>query len=133
MELPNPEREFKPKMLASMLIKGKPQKRLTLPAQAVVREENRDYVFVRTGENAYRLQPVQLGAEYDGRRVVLSGLGEGETHRRRRRLSPEQRAQAARVVGQLSARTDDRRPGTRRDHAAPDRLRCSRWCCSRSA
>ena len=76
MELPNPEREFKPKMLASMLIKGKPQKRLTLPAQAVVREENRDFVFVRTGENAYRLQPVQLGAEYDGRRVVVSGLGE---------------------------------------------------------
>ena len=76
MELPNPEREFKPKMLASMLIKGKPQKRLTLPAQAVVREENREFVLVRTGENAYRLQPVQLGAEYDGRRVVVSGLGE---------------------------------------------------------
>ena len=76
MELPNPAREYKPKMLASMLIKGIPQKRLTLPAQAVVREENRDFVFVRTGENAYRLQPVQLGAEYDGRRVVVSGLGE---------------------------------------------------------
>jgi cobalt-zinc-cadmium efflux system membrane fusion protein len=76
MELPNPEREYKPKMLASMLIKGMPQKRLTLPAQAVVRDENRDFVFVRTGENAYRLQPVQLGAEYDGRRVVVSGLGE---------------------------------------------------------
>ena len=79
MELPNPEREFKPKMLASMLIKGKPQKRLTLPAQAVVREENRDFVFVLTGENAYRLQPVQLGAEHDGRRVVVSGLGESAT------------------------------------------------------
>ena len=79
MELPNPGREYKPKMLASMLIKGKPQRRLALPAQAVVREENRDYVFVRTGENAYRLKPVQLGAEHEGRRVVLSGLGETET------------------------------------------------------
>ena len=79
MELPNPEGGFKPKMLASMLIKGKPQRRLALPAQAVVREENRDYVFVRTGENAYRLKPVQLGTEHDGRRVVLSGLGETET------------------------------------------------------
>lgn len=79
MELPNPEGGFKPKMLASMLIKGMPQKRLALPAQAVVREENRDYVFVRTGENAYRLKPVQLGTEHDGRRVVLSGLGETET------------------------------------------------------
>jgi cobalt-zinc-cadmium efflux system membrane fusion protein len=79
MELPNPEGGFKPKMLASMLIKGMPQRRLALPAQAVVREENRDYVFVRTGENAYRLKPVQLGTEHEGRRVVLSGLGETET------------------------------------------------------
>jgi len=79
MELPNPEGGFKPKMLASMLIKGMPQRRLALPAQAVVREENRDYVFVRTGENAYRLKPVQLGAEHEGRRVVLSGLGDTET------------------------------------------------------
>jgi len=79
MELPNPEGGFKPKMLASMLIKGMPQRRLALPAQAVVREENRDYVFVRTGENAYRLKPVQLGTEHEGRRVVLSGLSEIET------------------------------------------------------
>ena len=79
MDLPNPQREFKPKMLASMLIKGKPQQRLTVPAGAVVREENRDFVFVRTGENAYRLQPLQLGGEYEGRRVVVSGLGGSDT------------------------------------------------------
>jgi cobalt-zinc-cadmium efflux system membrane fusion protein len=79
MDLANPQREFKPQMLASMLIRGAPQRRLTVPAQAVVREENRDHVFVRSGENAYRLQPVQLGAEYDGRRVVASGLRESET------------------------------------------------------
>ncbi len=79
MDLPNPQREFKPKMLASMLIKGKPQQRLTVPAGAVVREENRDFVFVRTGENAYRLQPLQLGGEFEGRRVVVSGLGGSDT------------------------------------------------------
>jgi cobalt-zinc-cadmium efflux system membrane fusion protein len=79
MDLPNPQREFRPNMLASMLIRGVPQWRLTVPAEAVVREENRDLVFVRTGDNAYRLQPVQLGAEYEGRRVVLSGLRETET------------------------------------------------------
>jgi cobalt-zinc-cadmium efflux system membrane fusion protein len=79
MDLPNPAREFTPQMLASMLIKGAPQRRLTVPAQAVVREENRDFVFVRSGDNAYRLQSAQLGAEYDGRRVVVSGLRENET------------------------------------------------------
>ena len=79
MDLPNPQREFRPNMLASLLIKGAPQWRLTIPAEAVVREENRDHVFVRTGENAYRLQPVTLGAEQEGRRVVLAGLRESET------------------------------------------------------
>jgi cobalt-zinc-cadmium efflux system membrane fusion protein len=78
MEVANAERELKPQMLASMLIRGKPQKRLTVPAGAVVREENRDFVFVRSGENAYRLQAVQLGAEHDGRRVVVSGVRENE-------------------------------------------------------
>lgn len=78
LDLPNPQREFKPHMLASMLIWGAPQRRLTVPAQAVVREENRDFVFVRTGENAYRLQAVQLGAEYEERRVVVAGLREAD-------------------------------------------------------
>jgi cobalt-zinc-cadmium efflux system membrane fusion protein len=78
MDLPNPEREFRPNMLASLLIKGAPHLRLTIPAEAVVREGNRDYVFVRTGENAYRLQPVQLGGEHEGRRVVVSGLREAD-------------------------------------------------------
>jgi cobalt-zinc-cadmium efflux system membrane fusion protein len=78
-DLPNAQREFKPHMLASMLIRGQPQRRLTVPAEAVVREENRDFVFVRTGDNAFRLQAVQLGAEYEGRRVVASGLRETET------------------------------------------------------
>lgn len=79
MDLVNPQREFRPNMLASMLIRSTPQRRLTVPAEAVVREENRDYLFVRTGDHAYRLQPVQLGAEFEGRRVVLSGLREAET------------------------------------------------------
>lgn len=78
LDLPNPRREYKPDMLASVLIQGKPQQRLTLPGDAVVREENRDFVFVRSGENSYRLQPVQLGIEYQGRRVVEGGLRDGE-------------------------------------------------------
>jgi cobalt-zinc-cadmium efflux system membrane fusion protein len=78
MDLPNPQREFRPNMLASMLVRSAPQWRLTVPAEAVVREENRDFVFVRGGENAYRLHAVQLGAEFEGRRVVQSGLREAD-------------------------------------------------------
>lgn len=79
MELANPDRELKPNMLASMLIRGQPQQRLTIPAAAVVREDNREFVFVRTGDGEFRLQAVQLGPEYEGRRVVVSGLGATET------------------------------------------------------
>jgi cobalt-zinc-cadmium efflux system membrane fusion protein len=78
LDLPNPQREFKPDMLASVLVRGKPQPRLIVPAEAVVREDNRDHVFVRLGEGRYRLQAVELGAEHDGKRIVLGGLREGE-------------------------------------------------------
>ena len=78
MALDNPDREFKPAMLASVLIRGTPQRRLTIPSEAVVREDNRDMVFVRAGEGAFRLREVSLGVEHEGRRVVLGGLREAE-------------------------------------------------------
>lgn len=78
LDLPNSQREYKPDMLASVLIQGKPQQRPTVPDEAVVREENRDYVFVRTADNTFRLRAVQLGIEYQGRRVVESGVRDGE-------------------------------------------------------
>lgn len=65
-------------MLASMLVQGPPRRQLTVDAAAVVREENRDYVFVKAEGNAYRLTRVELGAQREGRRVVLTGLREGE-------------------------------------------------------
>lgn len=78
MDLSNSERVFKPAMLANVLIEGRPQKRLVIPAAAVVREDNRDYVFVESGRDAWRLRPVTLGTEHEGRRVLLEGLREGE-------------------------------------------------------
>lgn len=73
LDLDNPERRYKPAMLASVMIKGKHEKRVTVPADAIVRDDNRDYVFV-PASGGYRLQAVTLGEEYDGHRVVLSGL-----------------------------------------------------------
>jgi cobalt-zinc-cadmium efflux system membrane fusion protein len=45
-----------------------------VPSAAVVREDNRDYVFVRIGTQKYILREVSLGEEEDDRRVVLSGV-----------------------------------------------------------
>ncbi len=77
-DVPNPNRMIKPAMLASMSIQGRPLDRLVVPAEAVVRENNRTFVFTQTGPKEFRLQPVTLGTEQGGVQPVLSGLREGE-------------------------------------------------------
>jgi len=48
-----------------------------VPAAAVVRENDRDHVFVRQAEGRYRLTPVELGAASGTLRPLLKGLPEG--------------------------------------------------------
>jgi cobalt-zinc-cadmium efflux system membrane fusion protein len=74
----NPDRAIKPDMLANLLIRGAPQKKLVVPITAVVRESNRDYVFARTGENEFRLVQVGLGQESGKDVVVKEGLKDGD-------------------------------------------------------
>jgi cobalt-zinc-cadmium efflux system membrane fusion protein len=78
MDLPNPAREYKPAMLATMLVQGPPAVRAVVPATAVVREDNKDYVFVQTAPDAFVLRRVELGAEQGGKRVIGQGLRVGE-------------------------------------------------------
>jgi cobalt-zinc-cadmium efflux system membrane fusion protein len=75
----NPDRAIKPDMLANLLIRGLPQKRLVVPITAVVRESNKDHVFARSGENQFRLVPVSLGEESAKVVVVKEGLKEGDS------------------------------------------------------
>lgn len=70
----NTNRQLKPAMLATMLIQAAPVERLVVPAQAVVRDADADNVFVEVGPQQFRLAPVRLGPDVDGRRPVLSGL-----------------------------------------------------------
>lgn len=76
-QVDNPQRELKPQMLATMRIQGQTQSALALPASAVVRENDRDHVFVKVEEGRYRLTPVELGPAQGGLRPVLSGLSSG--------------------------------------------------------
>lgn len=77
-ELDNKARRLKPAMLATMLIAARPEPRLTVPAAAVVREDNQDHVFVEIAEGQFRLTPVTLGPDNGGLRVVQAGLKEGQ-------------------------------------------------------
>jgi cobalt-zinc-cadmium efflux system membrane fusion protein len=76
MDLPNPDREYKPAMLATVSIRGKPVRKRTVPAASVVREDNHDYVFVATGPGRFQLRRVALGGEYGGQRELVGGLGD---------------------------------------------------------
>lgn len=78
MDVDNADRLLKPEMLASMLIQGAPQRRLVVPAAAVVREDNKDYVFVRLDNTHFQLRPVVLGQESNGFVPVQNGLKGGE-------------------------------------------------------
>jgi membrane fusion protein, heavy metal efflux system len=74
MVLPNREGLFKPEMLASMIFESRPEKGITIPSAAVVREDNKDHVFVQTSDKDFLLREVELGAEVSDSRVVLKGL-----------------------------------------------------------
>ncbi len=79
MDLPNPKGHFKPDMLASMTFEDSPEKGLTVPSTAVVREDNKDHVFVQIADNEFRLREVELGVEVADRCVVERGLSADET------------------------------------------------------
>lgn len=78
MEVANPQLTLKPGMLASMLIHGAPHQRVMIPVVAVVRDNNRDYVFVQLDAQRFQLREVKLSQESGGVAPVLDGLFEGE-------------------------------------------------------
>lgn len=79
MELANPAGDFKPAMLASMRLAGEEKRQVVVPKTALVREGNRDQVFVAESPGAFRLRPVTVGPEDGENRIVLEGLSGGET------------------------------------------------------
>jgi cobalt-zinc-cadmium efflux system membrane fusion protein len=70
----NEKRNLKPAMLARMYITGVQNKKLVIPEGAVVREANRDHVFIAQGDDHFLLVPVELGEAVGQVRPVLEGL-----------------------------------------------------------
>lgn len=78
MVLPNPDRRFKPAMLATVTLMDTPAVRRVVPASAVVRDGDREGVFVQHDRDTFVLRPVSLGPEHGSRRVLLDGVAPGE-------------------------------------------------------
>jgi cobalt-zinc-cadmium efflux system membrane fusion protein len=78
MDLPNPQRRYKPAMLATMTLKEHTERRRVVPLSAVVREGNTEYLMVQRSEDTFVLREVRFGIETGGRREVVDGLKPGE-------------------------------------------------------
>lgn len=77
-DLKNTNSDIKPDMLVSMLVQSKPTARPVVPVQGIVRENDRDHVFVQVAPNKFRLREVVLGPEYDSKVAIVSGVDIGE-------------------------------------------------------
>jgi len=78
MDLPNPDRKLKPAMLATMVLKDQAEEKQIVPAAAVVRDGNAEYVFVQRAADTFVLRPVMLDGEFSGSRVLVDGVRPGE-------------------------------------------------------
>lgn len=76
-EVDNADRALKPHMLATLRILGQSRQQLALPEAAVVRENDRDHLFVQAGPGQFRLVPVDLGPASRGLRPLLKGPAAG--------------------------------------------------------
>lgn len=74
MDLPNPGLLYKPAMLANIRLQDRPERKLVVPATAVVREGNQDYVFLETKADEFLMKPVVLSAELEDKRVIAEGV-----------------------------------------------------------
>ena len=77
-DIDNHEHNIKPDMLVSMVVQSRPITKTSIPTTALVRENDKDHVFVQIAANQYRLREVVLGTEYQGFVAVTSGVAEGE-------------------------------------------------------
>lgn len=78
MALANPDRLFKPQMLATLKISKPGLQSLTVPSKAIIRDNDQDFIFVQSAENRFELRPVSLGREESGVRQLLNGLKNDE-------------------------------------------------------
>ncbi|MBL8220665.1 MAG: efflux RND transporter periplasmic adaptor subunit [Bryobacterales bacterium] len=78
LNVPNRDKKLKPAMLATMELKEHTERQQVVPLSAIVRDENRECLFVQRDNETFALREVKLGDEYTGKRVLLEGIRPGE-------------------------------------------------------
>ena len=77
-ELPNIDDQYLPGMQANVVLPGKNGSTLTVPADAVIRNESGSHVWVQTGKNTFQARMVALGEESAENVAILSGVKEND-------------------------------------------------------
>jgi Cu(I)/Ag(I) efflux system membrane fusion protein len=78
VQIPNENNQLKPGMAAYVIVKGRQTNALSLPIDAVLRDEKGSSVWVMTGENTFKNKMVTVGSESNDRIEITYGLKEGE-------------------------------------------------------
>ena len=78
---PNPDRLLRPNAFVQVAFSTDGQNRVLVPAEAVVTDDQRSFVFVRVPTKPQRLErrPVSLGRHREGQVEIVDGLAAGET------------------------------------------------------
>ncbi|GAC1437899.1 MAG: efflux RND transporter periplasmic adaptor subunit [Sediminibacterium sp.] len=76
--IPNKGNQLKPGMPAYVAIKNRQHHSLSLPVNAVIRDNRGASVWVRTGSNKFRYKMVETGLESNDRIEIKSGLEDGD-------------------------------------------------------
>ena len=78
VSIPNAGNKLKPGMPAYVIIKNNQKNVLTLPAEAVIRDEKGATVWVQSGHNTFKSKMVVTGLENNDRIEIKSGLNAGD-------------------------------------------------------
>lgn len=76
--IPNKGNQLKPGMPAYVVIKNRQRNSLSLPTDAIIRDNKGASVWVQIGENKFKYRMVEIGLEGDGRVEIKSGLKDGD-------------------------------------------------------
>jgi cobalt-zinc-cadmium efflux system membrane fusion protein len=78
ISMDNPKGELRPEMFATIKVNGKPAgKMVTIPAQALVLDNSRNYVIVKKGKQL-ETREIQLDRRVDNKAYISGGLAAGE-------------------------------------------------------
>lgn len=76
--IPNPGNQLKPGTAAYVYLNNNRSNSIALPIDAIMRNGNTAYVWIKTGPNKFKMQSVTIGAESGNQIEITSGLKAGD-------------------------------------------------------